>query len=39
LHVVLETEGTREALEFLGVHQRRYCAEEPPTDAISQHLT
>jgi len=39
LHVVLETEGTREALEFLVVHQRRYCAEEQPTDAISQHLT
>eukprot|EP00933_Yihiella_yeosuensis_P043930 TRINITY_DN3896_c1_g2_i1.p1 TRINITY_DN3896_c1_g2~~TRINITY_DN3896_c1_g2_i1.p1 ORF type:complete len:755 (-),score=194.03 TRINITY_DN3896_c1_g2_i1:17-2281(-) len=40
LHVTLiSDDGTHQAMEFLGVHQRRYCAEDPPSDAISRNLT
>lgn len=39
LHVALVVdEGKRESMEFIGVHQRRYCAESTPTDAISRNL-
>lgn len=40
LHVFITTnDGLNQAIEFVGVHQRRYYAEDPPTDAISKNLT
>jgi len=40
LHLTLETsDGLCESLEFVGVHQRQYCVEEPPSDAIARNLT
>jgi len=39
LHVGITSSGLHQALEFLGIHQRKYYAEEPPSDAIAQNLT
>lgn len=36
--VVFTDEGLHQSMEFIGVHQRQYCAEEPPSDAISEYL-
>lgn len=40
LHVMLSSDdGIHQGMEFVGVHQRRYCPELSPSDAISKHLT
>eukprot|EP00928_Gymnodinium_smaydae_P084974 TRINITY_DN6826_c0_g1_i2.p1 TRINITY_DN6826_c0_g1~~TRINITY_DN6826_c0_g1_i2.p1 ORF type:complete len:611 (-),score=160.44 TRINITY_DN6826_c0_g1_i2:1071-2858(-) len=39
LHVAVATsDGLRQVMEFIGVHQRQYCVEDPPRDAISRNL-
>eukprot|EP00929_Paragymnodinium_shiwhaense_P039035 TRINITY_DN20535_c0_g1_i1.p1 TRINITY_DN20535_c0_g1~~TRINITY_DN20535_c0_g1_i1.p1 ORF type:complete len:790 (+),score=272.98 TRINITY_DN20535_c0_g1_i1:137-2506(+) len=39
LHVALSTsDGSSQAMEFVGVHQRQYCVQEPAPDAIAQNL-
>ncbi|CAE6942320.1 cpar-1, partial [Symbiodinium natans] len=40
LHVSITLDdGTEQAMEFIGVHQRRYYVEDPASDALAQHLT
>jgi hypothetical protein len=39
LHMTLSTsDGLRENLEFIGIHQRLYCEEEPGIDAIAKNI-
>eukprot|EP00439_Symbiodinium_sp_Y106_P031981 s1832_g3.t2 len=40
LHVTVTfDDGTEQAMEFIGIHQRRYYVEDPASDALAQHLT